>query len=653
MITLYYIEGIDRENIPYVYPAYKTQITISDYLREHEVATIPNSYYPPYYRNIISISSEDFTGNFLETSINYLGIVFGNKTYYYFIDSIEYVNEDLYKLHVTMDVIMTYINDIKIHGGIIERKFIDRYDSNDKFNRNYLRENVSKGSFYVKKKEYLNNLIDYKQDDYTSVRGKEYIKGWYVFKFTSLPNNYVNTKRYNPRVYINKSYYQSQYVYSIFPLLDFSKVGSKEVHIKVGVNDTSDNVITTEEVIKQLCSEPTCVECKFVPLYIFDFRLDIIQVEGSTQSYYRFTTSSGLDFWQDLKDSNKWWGFCPSVFANTELYYTIPLYLTKNINKGQLFNASMCPVLMDENYKRYYYGDGDIKSTFETYLLTGGNLRFNYVPNIDSGSRAYYISGNSIYDITDNNEYGYKDVFYSLQINENYISCDLINDAWKTWKAYNGATLPLVLGKGIYESAKFGVEMYSNYKLPMELLKINSRDRRYKDIVLNKSGVKKSNKLNIDAQESILEGIDNVSKIPGRYDNILNARLEPPSVKTTGTIGSFIMSETSNIRYEMHEVNDINQCAQYYHRNGYLVDEYINEVDNIFDYVSTRYYYNILKMRDVDISLVNSPASTEIIELISERLENGIRLWNCDEHNTFVEIGNYTYDNVERSYLNE
>ena len=652
MIILYYIEGIDRENIPYVYPEYKTQTTISDYLREKEVATIPNSYYPPYYKNIISISSEDFTGNFLETSINYLGIVFGNKTYYYFIDSIEYVNEDLYKLHVTMDVIMTYINEIKIHGGIIERKFIDRYDSNDKFNRNYLRENVSKGSFYVKKKEYLNKLIDYKQDDYPSVRGKEYIKGWYVFKFTSLPNNYVNTERYNPKVYINNSYYQSQYVYSIFPLLDFSKVRSKEVHIKVGVNDTSDNIITTEEVIKRLCSEPTCVECKFVPLYIFDFRLDIIKVEGSTESYYRFTTSSGNDFWQEL-NTDKWFGFCPSSIVNTELYYTLPIYLTKNINKAQLFNTSMCPVLMDENYKRYYYGDGDIKSTFETYLLTGGNLRFNYVPNIDSGSRAYYISGNSIYDITDNNEYGYKDVFYSLQINENYISCDLINDAWKTWKAYNGATLPLVLGKGIYESAKFGVEMYANYKLPMELLKINSRDRRYKDIVLNKKGVEKANKLNIGAQESILEGIDNVSKIPGRYDNILNARLEPPSVKTTGTIGSFIMSETSNIRYEMHEVNDINQCAQYYHRNGYLVDEYINEVDNIFDYVSTRYYYNILKMRDVDISLVNSPASTEIIELISERLENGIRLWNCDEHNTFVNIGDYTYDNVERSYLNE
>ena len=81
------------------------------------------------------------------------------------------------------------------------------------------------------------------------------------------------------------------------------------------------------------------------------------------------------------------------------------------------------------------------------------------------------------------------------------------------------------------------------------------------------------------------------------------------------------------------------------------IDEYINEVDNVFDYVSTRYYYNILKMRDADISLVNSPASTEILELISERLENGIRLWNCDEHSTFVSIGDYTYDNVERSYL--
>ena len=165
MIILYYIEGIDRENIPYVYPKYKTQITISDYLREHEVTTIPNSYYPPYYRNIISISSEDFTGNFLETSINYLGIVFGNKTYYYFIDRIEYVNEDLYKLHVTMDVIMTYINEIKIHGGIIERKFIDRYDSDNIINRKYLRENCSKGIFQLTNRTYLNDIHHYELDN--------------------------------------------------------------------------------------------------------------------------------------------------------------------------------------------------------------------------------------------------------------------------------------------------------------------------------------------------------------------------------------------------------------------------------------------------------------------------------------------------------
>ena len=141
--------------------------------------------------------------------------------------------------------------------------------------------------------------------------------------------------------------------------------------------------------------------------------------------------------------------------------------------------------------------------------------------------------------------------------------------------------------------------------------------------------------------------------MPGRFENIINSSREPDTVKSSGNFTTAISSEGMNIRMDIYKVNDYEQCAQYYHRYGYLVDEYINEVDNIFDYVSTRYYYNVLKMRDVDISLVNSPASTEILELIRERLENGIRLWNCNEHNTFVEIGNYTYDNVERSYLNE
>ena len=648
MIILYYIEGIDRENIPYVYPAYKTQTTISDYLREHEVATIPNSYYPPYYKNIISISSEDFTGNFLETSINYLGIVFGNKTYYYFIDRIVYVNEDLYKLHITMDVIMTYINDIKVHSGIIERKFINRYDSNNNINRKYLRENCSKGIFQLTNRTYLNDIHQYEghANDIDDSEGVIVVRTagtpWLPEKKDHLDDK--KSELYSYRNIDDTDLLSTKQRSYIGSYISYMMPYNKHIFFRgEGLTYCNDNpkypttyMCAPVMCMHNICSHPSVVDIRYYPINLYNEKIRYEDATKKVKLNYEASPQSEVALGNKLRDGvYDLLLYCSESYTVHGIKYKHILPIVKNENKGVLFYSTRVPALIDENYIRLSYGDGMVQSTIQLYYLKSNYVYCNYNYDINSGAKYYWFTGDYIIDYSEP-KYGENNLINSLAINENAISMDLINDNWKTWTAYNSATLPLTIGKNILDVGKFAFDTYTKYKFPNERLTTDLLFGDYSEKMKDAGA-----------------GIENALSIPSRYENIINNSMAPNTAKSGGTYTSYIINESMNIRLDEYRVNDYEQCAQYYHRYGYLVDEYINEVDNIFDYVSTRYYYNILKMREADISLVNSPASTEVIELIKQRLEKGIRLWNCDDHNTFVEIGNYTYDNVERSYLNE
>lgn len=657
MITLYYIEGIDRENIPYVYPAYKTQTTISDYLREHEVATIPNSYYPPYYRNIISISSEDFTGNFLETSVNYLGIVFGNKTYYYFIDRIEYVNEDLYKLHVTMDVIMTYINDIKVHSGIIERKFIDRWINNRTINRAYKRENASNGLFQLTQRKYLS-----KRSNYDGEYKDNVIDGIFVIRTTENPWKPAGSIPFlngSPStLYSDSVNFSSRYATYIVPYI------SNKFSSTIQYEGAEEGVYTSQKTTTALTlyhglSHPAVVDCRYYPINLFEDNFWFIRrnntdciVSTNILNWClgkEITPTPGIDYNYELI------AYLASELTIKPIKGTYTFILNKPSNKNKPFTSEDVPALIDENYIRLSYGDGEVQATAQLYLITSPTIEYNYKYDINNAARYYWFTATNSVTIRNERVYGQDNSISSLAVNENPITLDLVNDAWGTWKAYNSATLPLTIGKTALDIGKFALDTYITYKNPMAELLSNSGfvDKRFKKPTLNKKGQRELFNIQNNESEDIRQGLYDIANMPGRFENIINSSREPDTVKSSGNFTTAISSEGMNIRMDIYKVNDYEQCAQYYHRYGYLVDEYINEVDNIFDYVSTRYYYNVLKMRDVDISLVNSPASTEVLDLIKERLENGIRLWNCDHQHTFVDIGNYAYDNIERSNLNE
>ena len=79
--------------------------------------------------------------------------------------------------------------------------------------------------------------------------------------------------------------------------------------------------------------------------------------------------------------------------------------------------------------------------------------------------------------------------------------------------------------------------------------------------------------------------------------------------------------------------------------NGKSVNRFgepVNYVTNIFDYVNTRYYFNVLKISDCDLHLVDVIEDTTTLEMIRSRLNGGLRLWN-----------GYSYQTQEESYSGE
>lgn len=132
----------------------------------------------------------------------------------------------------------------------------------------------------------------------------------------------------------------------------------------------------------------------------------------------------------------------------------------------------------------------------------------------------------------------------------------------------------------------------------------------------------------------------------------------PDYYKNVGSVGITQIDSSTKVMYRLDRVEDIESCGQYYHRNGYLVNEYINDARDIFSYINTRYYYNILKLSDADIHMKNTIESSELIEEIKSRLYKGLRFWNykaltSTEGTATIEIGDFSYDNVEKSYITQ
>ena len=82
----------------------------------------------------------------------------------------------------------------------------------------------------------------------------------------------------------------------------------------------------------------------------------------------------------------------------------------------------------------------------------------------------------------------------------------------------------------------------------------------------------------------------------------------------------------------------------------HLYNEYVNNITNIFTYVNTRYHFNVLKMSDVDLHLSNVIEDDSTVNSITNRLFDGLRLWNKVYKPYIKHINNITGASQSWSY---
>lgn len=634
-INLGYIEGISYIDTPY----FPTRATQRDYFNSKLVVTIGSTFYPPHYTNLLRISADDINFN---TQVNYVWFTYNNKIYYYFIDSIEYINEELIEISIVMDVIQTYMFDIRISNGVIERMFINRFDSNNKINRNYIRENVSAGLFTKQKTTFTS-------DNY-----------WLVVKIAKLPH--VNTQGYKALTNLNingrTSYVPYGYLYMPLFCTGIRYQGSSVIAHNINVDNILD-ILTDNEVIEAYIIDynprPDAFAIDYHTLVISNYTDHTIVTPLNPGETNIFTVwYSSVILIDRVTGNNGVICNATSLFRTYQIgSYDVTLYRYKNTSTSSIFEKAYITQLLDENYYRIEFGNGGGVATYPLFALDTNSIYLREYSNLDDGSK--------IFEIDDGSKTLYTGLDYQTYVFSNIKpTIPLLNDAWKNYQANNQGRW---IAAGI-SAVRNAINSFAG--IPAKNAYINNRiatleadphkyDRRFKELTLKSSYVRKMDDLKSRKQairsDTGIGIIDTLAPLINQGVSDLNAQFAPNSIRMGGDFISSYLSSQYMTMYRHLEVNDIEQVANYYHRNGFKVDLHVNSINNIFQYVQNRYYFNMLKMSDSDLHLADVIENAETVNLIKDRLKDGIRLWNVMDIS--VNIGDFTYDNVELDYINE
>lgn len=602
-----YIEGISRIDTPY----FATLGEQEDYFDSHEVVTIDTTFYPPHYLNKIKVDTDEISFN---VNVNYLWFEYNSKRYYYFIDDVEYISESVIYIYITMDTIQTYMFDIRITNGVIERKFINRWNGSN-INRNYIRENVSNNNFGRVTTNVVNN---------------DRMKWMYILKC----NNFLSANQTLGHPVSDVGVREETSLYPIPYALYFSYASGQYYNSNFIGNDVSSRAPMI----------PAAAEIYVIPFEaIYNVSLDSsYNISGLVLSKQNYTVDNGT---AQL--------FYNSTFIYESLLnkvdYTYPY--VKNTNPYALFSVDYMPMLLDNNYCKLTFGDSAYRTDFPLHMANSVNFHMYYWADLGSGTRYYNIvNGSRDYNF---NAYG------TIVKNPAVLSFDLKNNAWEEYISRNRYSVVNALISDAGNAAKVGIDMYAsdvgyNNKLTNIARNDEYWDKRYKTPHLKKRAVPIVNNLVANREE---EQIRNTGSFIGKGNNMMdyvtnrdNLKATPNSVKQTGIANNDFMGNVAYIRSNISKVNDYDVCGYYFHKNGYLINEYVNNITNIFTYVNTRYHFNVLKMSDVDLHLSNVIEDDSTVNSITNRLFDGLRLWNKVYKPYIKHINNITGASQSWSY---
>lgn len=636
-VKFYNIPGISREDTPY----FATDIERQYAFLAHQVGSMVQSYYPPKYRDIIKIDLTDIT---FDSAANYLSIEFGTM-YYYFIDRLEYVNENLVNVYITMDVIQTYFFYILFRSGIIERKFINRWTNTADgiINRGYIRENLSNSQFI--------HSQDYADNDGADT-------GCLIVRFTTKKDFIPGAAK----VKVGDSQYILSSGIGIIPINDtilstgeftirsyYYNDDDPERHYREPETRNIYDIIQAASVKENVFS---ITYCKYWP---FSNDSDTFELNGNVIEY-NFSNVVAFDtthpYLYIIHPENY-----PYIIRIYNDGYDLPFRV--NTSAGVKFESKYVPAMLDINYYMVEYGELSAMATFELQYLTSPYINVYRWTDVGVTNRFYYL--------TSRNDLKYT-VGWNPTVAANPVNLELITSYWNEWRSRNVGTMFTAGVSTLAEFISFGAgsaravasaQNYNSIKNAFEADKLKdvlasrmtnkNKDRYYagyiEDYKLREQGLE-------DAGYSKPPlGTPLVSTVAAG----MNSFFTPNSLKQSSDYASNVFLDNLQVLFRSYKVMDFENVAEYYHHNGYLVNEAFHiEYDAslplksfpLFNYVNTRQYFNVLKLSEVDLVLTKDN-NVATIALITDRLTKGIRLWN--DINT---IGFYYYDNVEKEYIN-
>lgn len=638
-------EGYNENNI-YNFPDAGAR---EKYFDKYVIQTIADSFYPPYYKNAINLSTDDF--DVYGKCFNYVRISNETQVYYYFVRDIKYVNQTLYTAYIEMDTITTFLFDIELSDVCIARKFIDRYKADGTINRNYLRENVSIGLMKQIQREYL-----------TTTTANDQTKGLIILKLSDTPYKKEVGDKCNLQSirYLSRQEFVPQNgYYCVIPFNDAIITENNFEVIKINDDDNKQSSRGTYEFHRTLhdVSQAT----KVSEMYIVQGNplTDIIYTIGNHVYYHTSDTNFRPLDTIDNNNSELAQNIHTVVFCLTdfvirpkEFTFRKSIGFTLQNKKEITFNKMFLPCLLDSNYYRVSFGERNYQTTDLIEYSDKDLFVFNYQPMID-GTRFYSVG---------------VDNYYTSVLADNKYLMSLYTSEWNNYNAYHSSAIRMAMLNYGLQCFAFGIGADNSFKstyggnqqlidtiysTPMYLDKrhksptLNTKGAALMDYITPGEGSTKQNLKVSSTKMAIGEGSSLITTATQEY----NAWLAPNSVRASYDLDNVFVSRCEDLVYVLYQVEDIEQVAQYYHRNGYLVNEYYNEpcmLLSLINYVENRYYFNILKLANCNVDLLLFTAGEDIKEDIEYRLNIGIRIWNYNVN----DIGNYSYDNVERKYIN-
>ena len=629
MIKLIYIRGISTYDTPY----FNSKLEQYDFFDDIEGVEI-EAYYPPHFTNTIKLDRDDVDDI---SQYNYLILYFNNKNYFYFLDSINYINEDVYEVKIIMDTIQTYMFDIVWNESLVSRKSIKRWN-NSKINRDYIRENLSQTS---------KKLLSYNTYDtdgfYILQSSYNYMNDTEAYPLTSVSNtNTISNGCYYYLIPIPKrrgQYIKVKHFYNLEHSNDYSIIGGN-CFIDSFLADMVDDPYTINIYYVNNLQISSIVDVRQYAdssdplawvMEIYDTNNSRFYNAGAYAGCMRVPNDYSAS--DPFASSTLYCGFMITSINLTFNKYTQPLAMRTengvflhNTGTNVDFNIKYIPQLVDENYFEIAFGERMGTTNFPLHYSESLSFDLYCGYDIYSGYRYYKIEEHNITN----------DKYLTTTVISTKETLDLYTDAWSTYQAQHKGDLTIgiksQIAKNIYSGVAGAVNSSSFITRGNDNVGGNPSAGEYYGFNMVSSKISVANALISTAaiRSELWQTQDNMESTPdvSRCGNEFFGDLANNSLKTIATI---MISE---------DIESVGRKLEYH---GYKVCEYIR--GNLFEECNIRYYYNIIKVDNmyIDLSVLTT---YDILNEIKSRFISGIRLWNM-EHNSYITEG-LQYDNVEK-----